>query len=275
LLSARRSGDGWFRANCPYCLETSGKEDRRQSLGIKPSIAFFSCFKCGARGRLPDDFEAVRIDLAPALPSAPEAMQPPEGYEPLWTADARSSLFLGRPVTYLAQRGVSEQAVREARIGATLSGKFSGRIIAPVLDLDGRTWLGYVGRDWTGRAELKYRYPLGMQRAKFLFNQAALYIETDEPALVVEGMFDALPYWPDAVACLGKPGDIHRRLLAEAARPLAICLDGDAHEEAWALSELLRLRGRRAGAVRLPPCMDPNTVSRDWLREEARRCVTY
>lgn len=275
LIDARRGTDGWFRANCPYCLERTGKDDRRQSLGIKPEIMFFTCFKCGARGRLREEDIGVQVWRPVVVDDDGKKLDlgPPEGYEELGSDDAWTSIFLAAPRRYVEGRGITRQTVIEAGIGAACDGYHAGRIIVPTFDLDGRTWLGFVGRDWTNKHPLRYRYPRGMPRAKFLYNQVALYVPTDEPVLVVEGVFDALPFWPNVVACLGKPGEIHRRLLAEATRPIAVCLDGDAHNEGWALSEWLRLYGRRAGAVRLPPGRDPNTVESSWLRDEAIKCI--
>lgn len=273
LLSARASAGGWFRANCPYCVNETGKPDRRQSLGLKPAISFFMCFKCGARGRLPD--EAPWPVQQAHTDEAPKVIKRPPHFEPIWTDDAWSSLFLEAPRQYLTSRGVTRETCEQARIGIALEGTFAMRVIVPVFDLDGCTWLGFSARDWTNKQELRYRYPRGMQRAKFLFNQAALYVETDEPIMIVEGVFDALPYWPNAVACLGKPGDLHRQFMAEARRPIAVCLDGDAWEEGWALSEWLRLEVSQVGYVQLPPCTDPGSVDHAWLREEVKRCIQF
>jgi hypothetical protein len=278
LAEARKGHNGWFRANCPFCVDLTGKADKRQSLGIKPSIEFFQCFKCGTRGRLPEQedlFQPVVEEIK--TPVAEDIKIIREAFEPLWTDDSWNSIFLETPVGYLKGRGVSREIVRDAQIGAALSGWFAGRVVVPVLDLDERTWLGFSARDWTDKQKLRYRYPRGMERAKFLYNQVALYRESDHPVMIVEGVFDALPYWPDAVACLGKPGELHTRLLCEedVKRPIAVCLDGDAWEEGWALSEVLKLYGRQAGYVRLPPCMDPNTVDKVWLKEEVKRCIRY
>lgn len=274
LAGARRSSGGWYRAACPYCLELTGKPDRRQSLGLKPAIAFFACFKCGTRGRLRDVPDAVLVAERVAPDRAPTPLKgPPPGYEPLWEDETWTSVFFDRATGYLRSRGVTQAVTRAARIGIASSGRLVGRVVVPVLDVDGATWLGYSARDWTNRQDPRYRYPRGMKRGSLLYNWAALYVPTDEPLLLVEGVFDALPYWPDGVAALGKPGDFHRRLLAEAARPVAVCLDGDAWEEGWVVAEYLRLQGCRSGSVRLPPGADPNSVEHDWLREEARRCI--
>lgn len=276
LATARRSNDGWWRANCPYCLVETGKPDRRQSLGLKPLIRFFSCFKCGARGRLrevPDDVLVQEAREAAARGEKPPTIiKPPPGFEPIG-GEAWDSIFLEVPRRYLERRGITREIARGAQLGVVCEGSWRSRIIVPVLDVDDRTWLGYSARDWTGKAELRYRYPRGMSRGHLLYNWSALYVETDVPLIFTEGVFDALPYWPDCAAGLGKPGDYHRRLLADACRPIAVCLDGDAWEEGWALSEYLRLSGRHAGFVQLPPGADPNTVDPSWLREEARKCL--
>ena len=271
LLEARPTGNGWFRVNCPYCLDQTGKSDRRQSLGIKPEINFFSCFKCGVRGRLPDDDDRI-VDFRTPLPEGVELPPLPEDYEPLWD-DAWTSITFEEPVAYVKRRGITREIAEAAKIGACASGKYAGRVVVPCLDLDGETWLGFSARDWTDKAELKYTYPFGMPRQLFMYNQVELYRETNEPVMIVEGVFDALPYWPGVVACLGKPVDNHFKLMLEASRPIAVCLDGDAWEEAWSLSEQLRLYGKTAGYVQLPPRKDPNTVSKGWLVEEARKCV--
>lgn len=274
---AVRSAGGWWRANCPYCLEETGKADRKRSLGLKPAIAFFACFKCGVRGRLrdvPDEVMLLEQKLAKLRGEAPPPpVGKPDGYEPLWDDEAWTSLFLQTPREYLLSRGVSRQVAQEAGIGVVTDGKLAQRLIVPVLDVDQHTWLGFSARDWTGKQEPKYRYPRGMARGSLLYNWAAIYEETDVPLIFVEGVFDALPYWPDSSAGLGKPGDYHRRLLCGARRPIAVCLDGDAWEEGWSLAQYLQLNDRRAGAVRLPPGSDPNTVDHGWLREEARRCL--
>jgi hypothetical protein len=104
---------------------------------------------------------------------------------------------------------------------------------------------------------LKYRYPEGMKRGDHLWNYQALLKETEEPALVVEGVWDGLPHWPDVAACLGKPTRNQYPLLLAAKRPLIVVLDGDAWEECRSLALKLRLDGMRVKWLRLPPRTDP------------------
>jgi DNA primase len=146
-------------------------------------------------------------------------------------------------------------------------------VVVPILSPDGE-WLGHVGRSWQKDAELPYLYGKGLQRRETLYNAAALNVQTDKPVMVVEGVLDALALWPDAVAVLGKPSEPQIWALADAARPVAVVLDGDAWSEGEALAMTLRLEGQRAGSVRLPPKTDPDEVDRGWLDEEVRRCLT-
>ena len=82
-----------------------------------------------------------------------------------------------------------------------------------------------------------------------------------------------MPYWPHAVAFLGKPSHEQVDMLMDCDRSIVIVLDGDAWREGWALAERLKLAGKRAAMVRLPPKTDPNDVDRRWLVTEARKAI--
>ena len=161
-----------------------------------------------------------------------------------------------------------------ARIGATLSGSFFGRVVVPIFGSDGETWLGWVGRAWVKKAQVPYLYPKGMPRGLVMYRQHVLLEETDEPALCVEGVMDALcaATWPAGTAFLGHESPAQVQALIAAKRPVVQVPDGDAWEAGWALTMRLRLEGQRAGCVRLPPRTDPDEVG-DVLRDAARRSL--
>lgn len=265
----------WARANCPFCSGITGKRDKRRSLGIDTASGYYHCFRCDTRGRITSD-EFAPVDLADRPTNAEEGVQepmPPPGFLEIGIGPGRSAEVLRVPREYLLGRGLSMQRIREAGIGACLTGEYSGRIVVPIYDLDCETWIGFAARDWTNTQVLRYRYPVGMPRGTIMYNRQVLYEETDAPAICVEGTFDALPYLDCAAGFLGKPSKWQKQELLKAKRPIAICLDGDAWGEAWALARWLRLQGVRAGAVRLPSAQDPNTVPNEWLRTEATKCV--
>lgn len=270
---------GWYRVNCPNCEDETGKPDRKQSFGLNAESGGYHCFKCGAKGYLdsvPEDIQFVPKKMTNDEHGPPK-IEPPYGWTRLWCGDGLSAISLQGAREYLHKRGLDEAVWEGADIGAAVGGFYDGRIVVPVMSPeDEDIWFGWVGRDWTGHADLAYRYPKGMHRGSILYNHAALLVETDEPVLIVEGVLDALPYWPNAVACLGKPAlanGQHLQFMLEAKRPLAVCLDGDAWREGWSLAMRLRFEGKQAGAVRLPPATDPNDIDRSWLLSEAHRCL--
>ena len=126
---------------------------------------------------------------------------------------------------------------------------------------------GWVARDWTDLAASPYLYPKGMQRAHILFNQDAVSVDTDEPLVVVEGVFDALKLWPNAVAVLGKPAKNHVGILRETTRPIVVALDADAKDDGWALATELFLNGNNSHFLELPPGEDPGSVDLNWLKK--------
>jgi DNA primase len=268
---ARPSGAGWVRCYCPICPLRLGKVDRKRSLGIKPESNCYHCFRCSAHGWLGDVPEGIRR-MAPQVDPAKqaEARRPPEGFAELSrNADAVS---LAPARAYLRGRGIREELWAEAGIGACATGRMAGRVVVPIRGLDG-DWVGWVSRTWTKKAPRPYLYPEGMPRGVVLYNHDALLVETDEPVLVVEGVFDVLALWPSAVALLGKASAWQVQALAACPRPVAVVMDGDAHDEGFALAARLRLEGQRAGSVTLPPRADPDEVPLPRLRELARRSL--
>lgn len=248
------------------CPLRTGKQDHRGSFGFNVRTGWYGCFKCGIKGRL-RGYDGEDFEVAPEEQGEPQ-MGPPDDFTEL--ADDKS--FVLRPARdYLRGRGLGRKIWRETRIGACLEGRFAHRVVVPILSPDG-VWLGYVGRSWKD-AMVKYLYPKGMNRREVLYNHAAVIQQTERPLFVVEGVFDALALWPDAVAVLGKPSDPQIFALADAPRPVAVCLDGDAWAEGQQLAMRLKLEGQRAGNIHLPPKKDPDEVPRAWLDEEAARCL--
>jgi DNA primase len=181
-------------------------------------------------------------------------------------------MILSEARDYLRRRHIREELWSEAGIGACIRGYAAGRVVVPVTAPDG-TWFGWVGRAW-GKSSLPYIYPKGMRRGHLLYNHDALLVETDEPVFVVEGVFDALALWPNAVAVLGMPTRQHLAALKLSKRPVVSLLDGDARRQGHALALQLRVARVRSGAIILPPLTDPDEVSVELLQEAAREALS-
>lgn len=271
IAGKRANAEGWVRVCCPLCEERKGSRDRNFSLAVQVQSSVFTCWRCGAKGKVDEDLsDGMPEPRAPAdAPEERKVFDPPEGFEPF--ATLVNSIF-ARPAWEYILRRLPEATVLRYGLGACMFGRLAGRIVIPLQYPDG-AWSGWVARDWTGKLRPKYLYPPGMSRG-VMFNRKALEVETDEPVLVVEGCFDALPHLPHAVACLGKPTAHHSELLLAAKRPLAIALDGDAWVEGYALALQLRHCGKQAGFIKFDPGTDPGDFANtSGLRELARTCI--
>lgn len=265
------SSTGWYRAPCPFCVLRLGKQDRRRSLGILAGEWAYHCFRCKAAGKLrqaPTGSES--LDL-PDLEEEDYYLGPPEDFSELLGDD---SMMARRPRQYMLDRKVGKRVWKDLGIGYCTSGRAAFRVVVPVKAADKQTWLGWVGRAYSKSAQMKYVYPPGMKRGGMLFNGDALLTETDVPAIVVEGVFDALPHWPNAVACLGKPTRDQFEILAAARRPVVVALDGDAWKEGEALSMRLGFEGKQTGWIKFPPMSDPGDVNRKELLSRAYSALT-
>jgi DNA primase len=200
-----------------------------------------------------------------AVQSGAEHVELPREFIPLWCDPAVSSETFRPAIRYLARRGVRRSTCEATSVGACAEGRFAHRIVVPIED-DHGSLVGVVARTW-GKGEPPYLNSSGLRRV--LWNVAVLDAETDAPVLVVEGLFDALPHYPHAVACLGKPTHAHLDRLARSRRPVVMCLDGDARDEAWARAMQLRFYGVKTGVVLLDAGTDPNEYSTERLLRQA------
>jgi len=276
--ASRVRGSGrWQRCSCPFCPLRGLGPDHRGNWCLDTTRGYYHCFRCNVKGFLPgcgpdEEQEEQPLRCLPVrmLPGElDDSLGAPEGFRRLIERDED----LRGAVRYVRRRGITREIAEAAHLGACLDGPLRGRIVVPIFAADGRTWAGWSARLYVpakSHHTPKYRTPEGMVKRKAVYNQAALYRETDEPLLVVEGAFDALPYYPNALALLGKPTSDQVDLLFDTKRPLVICLDGDAWLEGQMLALRLAFMGlSRVGSVRLPPNTDPNSVNPDWLRKKA------
>lgn len=278
-VAPKARAKGWVRVDCPLCPHERGDEDRRQSLGLNFSTGGYNCFRCGSTGWVMpslldrEDWEDDPVTRAPVAPPDPVEVVP--GLVELYSELGLAMQPLDPIRSYLTGRGIEPEILREVGASAAPAGKLAGYAIIPIRDPydDLAPWRGWFARDTTGTKKLKHRYARNMIRHGLLWNGSAIFAKTDEPVMVCEGILDALPYWPNAVATLGKPLHTHLDEFRAANRPVVVCLDGDSHGEGWAYAHKLRFLGVRASHVRLPAAQDPNSVERDWLIERVREAA--
>lgn len=263
----------WKRATCYSCVDSVGTKDRKKSFGYKTSSGQYICHRCGVKGYdRKREAQELNYNVDEVIVEKSK-IEPPEGYIPFSDKSMLIARSTEKARNYLMSRGVPKETWLAAELGITTSGKHKNRIVVPVKGLNDE-WLGWQARVWYKTEGLKYINAAGMDRQNTLFNLKALHRDTEEVLLVVEGTFDALPYYPNACAVLGKPTRGQLRLLATVKRPVVFALDGDAWLEGRAAYMTLKLYGKHnVGFVRIPPGEDPNTVDKGWLIDESNKSI--
>lgn len=264
VAAATPTRSGYWRTYCPFCEETEGFSTKR-NFTVRVSTGRYQCWRCAETGVIRNLAESQFAGTAAREVEMPEVdnFPPPDAFVALGYGEGSGRLKYRPARDYLASRGVLWSTVQDCEIGACLSGKYRGSVVVPVKDRG--AWRGYVCRRYRGKG---YLYPAGMRRGSCMFNMDALRGDAAaSPIYLVEGCFDALPHYPHAVACLGKPSRDHVDMLRQVKRRLAIVLDADAQREGWALAAQLQLDGVQAQFVKLPSGSDPGDVDPDWLKQ--------
>lgn len=285
-LDRRPNNRGWVRFNCPACVEKTGKDDKRASAGLNTNTGGVNCFKCGLSGYL-DGYGTGPSGAAQERNTAQdwEPVEQPPGFVFLDSSAGRRNTYR-RARQYMFNRGVPAEMWGPLGIGVCDAGTYvgydiekikvarrlNGRICVPVTESNG-VWRGYVGRAYYDNAYRKYQNAPGNWREGCVWNPRALLLDDPDPVLVMEGLFDALPSYPNAIALLGKPTTFQLALLLASVRPVVMCLDGDAWRLSRAVAFKLHLLGQRVGFVKLPPERDPNDLDPTHLMTAARESV--
>ena len=250
----RPSATGWVVAYCPFCMSDSKKLS--VNVGKGKYAGYFQCWKpsCGKRGFIEtaernEKVKRERSEVLPEMPPQFELLTKKSG--------GRDQIRLAKFRKYLYGRGVTQRIINEAHIGCCVSGKYAGNVVFPIMHEEKA--VGFVARTIYGKT---YRYPPNFEREFYPFNQDVLLEDTDIPAIIVEGPFDAIVHWPFAVACLGQPVDTHWQIFKKAKRPLVLAFDADEGAKSEFMAMRLQLEGVACKWLKIPPGMDPGGADR-------------
>lgn len=253
------SSTGWVRVRCPFCGFDS------PTLAVNLSTAsyggYYVCWRasCGVKGFFTD-----RVSSGDARREATKVGLP-QGFEPLSTeSGAIYNPLLAKFRKYLYGRGVSQEIIDDAGIGYCKSGREAEMVVVPI-KTKGEV-AGYIARSTVGK---RYSLAPDFDREHHMFNMDALQEKTETPVIIVEGVFDALPHWPFAVAALGQLSHRHWELLLDVKRPIVWALDADVQAKNDMYAAKLRLYGVRSQWMEIPPGMDPGGANRDRFLRKA------
>ena len=230
--------------HCPYC------NHHKKKLSVNFALGAFKCWVCDIRGK--NIYRIVRkfgnyqqrqkfLELQGRLDltefenifkeiNEEEVLQTLDlPREFISLANKHLPMSSQRPLEYLRLRGISKRDIQLWKLGYCKSGRYGGRIILPSFNNNGDTSY-FVSRSYVGHRR-KYLNP---QASKdFIFNE--LYIDWDEPVVLVEGVFDAIVVGTNAIPILGstlRPKSKLFQALALNDTPVYIALDQDAEKKA-------------------------------------------
>lgn len=282
LKWARPNASGWFRVDCPKCLERWGAEDHGQALGVNLRDGWFMCWRCRWRGDIVDLIRDVRgddgpawtLDLStiartpkrwepPAVPKDPGQLLPKGAF---YALDQPTHPLSVRALGYLRGRGFDDRIVARLRPCVTLDAPRQGepdtrgRVIIPV-SYRGAV-VSWVARTWGSQVPkvLNRKQAAGENRPVWGLDD----IPDGEPISLAEGIFSAACV-PFGVAILGTSlGEVQMmQVLAKKPRRIYVVLDGEPQAQQFAAGISMALRQEYAGEVcrvELPAKKDPNDV---------------
>ena len=158
----------------------------------------------------------------------------PQCYKPLW--EKSEDPIYRNAIHYLKQRGIEGIDILRYSMGYCTSNGYSNRIIIPSYDCEGK--LNYfIARDMFPNSKFKYKNP-PMSKDTVCFE---MFINWDEPIVLVEGVFDAIAIRNNAIPLLGKfpSKTLVMRLVEKNVKQIYVALDEDARQDAIKLSKFL------------------------------------
>ena len=158
----------------------------------------------------------------------------PQCYQPLWRK-SEDPLYKNA-IHYLKQRNIGPIDILRYSMGYCSSNGYSNRIIIPSYDADGK--LNYfIARDMFPNSNFKYKNP-PMSKDTVCFE---MFINWNEPIVLVEGVFDAIAIRRNAIPLLGKfpSKTLVMRLVEKKVKQVYVALDEDARQDAIKLSKFL------------------------------------
>jgi DNA primase len=225
---------------CPYC-----KHDKKK-LSVNVEKNLFKCWICESTGRdirrlvrrfgnfnqLAEwdnltnrtnisDFDDLFAETQSETEPAP-SLGLPEGFNSLCNKPSLAAL---PALNYLKNREISEKDMLYWKMGYTLSGRFSNRVVIPSFDINGD--LNYfIARTFSSDFRKYLNPPVSKD---IIFNE--LYLEWDSDLVITEGVFDAIVAGPNAVPLLGSTlrqnSKLFRRI-AQSDTSIFLALDPDA-----------------------------------------------
>ena len=239
-----KNGESAF--HCPFC------NHHKKKLQVNFDTQKWHCWVCNAGGhkigillrkinapkqiisevlRILGDYKGVKYEKDE---KTEYNVSLPQCYKPLWKPS--TDPLYTNAISYLKRRGIGSIDILRYSIGYCSSNGYSNRIIIPSYDVDGK--LNYfIARDMFPNSKFKYKNP-PMSKDTVCFE---MFVNWNEPIILVEGVFDAIAIRNNAIPLLGKfpSKTLVMRLVENQVKKIYVALDEDARQDAIKLSKFL------------------------------------
>ncbi len=155
----------------------------------------------------------------------------PKDFKPLY--EPSSSLTYKHALHYLKNRGITVFDIIKYNIGYCESGEYSNRIIIPSYDEFGKLNF-FVGRH-IFESTMKYK---NSYTPKDIVG-FELFINWDEPIILVEGAFDAIAIQRNSIPLFGTIilSELQKKIIRKNVKTVYLCLDADAWKKSLDIIE--------------------------------------
>ena len=220
----------WF---CPFCNHYKPK------LQINLVSEKWHCWVCNAKGRslfhlfrklnsskseIDELNDVVGGDFYKSSDKGniTKKVELPKEFKPLWNGG--NSIIKRHALNYLHKRSITYEDIIKYNIGYCDSGLYSNRIIIPSYDSEGKLNF-FVGRDFY-KSKMKYK---NCSSSKNVIG-FELFINWDEPLILVEGPFDAIAAKRNVIPLFGKTilFNLKKKIYKKKVTDIYIALDKDA-----------------------------------------------
>jgi DNA primase len=235
---------GQISFDCPVCVQEKGLDegDGKGNLEINYFRHVYKCWACsetnGTQGPLGKLFDIhasksqkkVYNLIKPEELKQEDIKRPklrlPEGFTTFKDSNPRFIPHI-EAYKYLQSRGITDEMIEKYKIGYTVSGDFSYRIIVPSYNTEG-TLNYFVARAWIPK-KMKYKNP-SVPKDEIIFNEGLIDWEKD--VYLCEGAFDSF-FLDNSIVMLGKKMSklLFETLYNKTNGNIIICCDGDAFQD--------------------------------------------
>jgi DNA primase len=271
---------------CPFC------KHHKKKLSININKNYYKCWVCGLKGKIEFLLKNFPVQYKQWL----EITKSPElsvevNLRDLFLKEKKKNIDICVDVKlpdnfvslvgnfsaaskgarkYLCDRGVTEEDINTWKLGYTSGGDLGGRIVIPSFDCNG--CLNYfVARTFLNDF-IKYKNP--SESKDIIFNE--LYVDYNQPIILVEGVFDAIKAGSNSIPILGsnlsEDGKLFQRLV-ENKTDVYIGLDPDARKKENKIIKSLLRYGLRVAKIEITPYADIGEMSKEEFQKRKKEAI--